>query len=208
MKQLLAENESAYTQILAQVTARLSPLQTILSAYTALGIATVPTTADLADLWAAPRTFLVRMITGGAAVQLSGGFAVNQERVYDILEKPEGSDEFVKLATKIKTSNDQSPHFGDHLPLDSAELIGGQVVLKQAVKDSLREQSRTYATTQAQLDEWNLLQTIVGALNTIRASGRHSTTFNSVQYLEKALVSQGRADGANPVKADAQFIVR
>lgn len=206
MKVLLSDNETAYNTRVASTTRRLEPLQAVLAAYTALGLPAVPTSADLADLWAAPRTFLVRMITGGAPLQM-GSFEVDPEEWYSILKKPEGADAFVQFVTKTKATNDQHPDWTERVPVGDAELANGQVVLKQAVKDTMREQSRLYATTQAQMDEWNALQAIATALNTIRTATGQGASFDSIAYLGKALLNKHQATNTSPVKPDPQFVV-
>ncbi len=206
MKILLADNPTGYNNALSQLNTKKGRLQDALAAYTALGVATVPTTADLADLWDNPKVFLGRMLLGGQPAGLVGGLAVEPARVYDLVQKPAGTDAFLAAVETL-----HNPEGGwEHPRVDTTiyELVNGVVQIKQATLDSLREQFRIYATSQRQKDEWDALQIVVGGLETIRQNGRMGSKFEPVEYLRRALVNEGWSDAFNPVQASAAYVVQ
>ncbi|GAA4503139.1 hypothetical protein GCM10023172_27500 [Hymenobacter ginsengisoli] len=205
---LLADDTQRYAQEVAQLTQRMAPLQECLDAYTALGLATAPTTTDLADLWNAPTTFLERMLTGGQPVTLGGGgggLVVAPGQVYQLLAKPAGTEAF--LAT-IKRLHGQgaSAWNGGNVSTEVYELVGGTLQIKQAQLDSIRETCRIYARSQRQKDEWDALQVVVNTLETIRQNGRFGAAFDAPQYLKEALTNGGNGNALNPIQANAAYI--
>jgi hypothetical protein len=208
MKVLLAENTLGYNSALAALTEKGQRLQAALAAYTALGIATVPTTADLPSLWNSPKLFLERMLTGGQPVTLSaatGNLAVEPGKVYDLLQKPAGTAAFFAKIDELRELG--SSWISPGVDPGSYEVNGGTVEIKQAVLDSLLESYRYYATTPRQKTVWDALQLIAGGLNTIRQSGGFGNSFDAPLFLKNALESQGIADTLNPVRASAAYIV-
>lgn len=207
MKVLLAEDPNQYNNAVNAMQGRVALLQEALDAYTALGIATVPTIAELDDLQRAPRSFLVAMMTNRQPLSLVGGVTISADKFYDMLDKPAGGEEFVAMVTKLFKNETDSPYFAKEVTVTDYELVAGQLRVTQAVKDVLKEQSRVYATTQAQLDEWAQIQAIATALNTIRIMPGFSSTFNAVLYLQKALVSTEQLSANTPATGNAQYVV-
>jgi hypothetical protein len=232
MKILLADNATGYASAVATLTEKADRVQAAVAAYLALGVAAVPTTADLPDLWHEPKLFLERMLTGGQPVTLSGGLAIEPGKVFDLLHKPEGTDVFFVVVNGLRTG-EQPP--ADYLPtfatdeerwtflnlfsrsaswpnpgidITDYELRGGVVKVRQAALDSERERFRQYATSPQQKTEWDALQTIAGALEIIRKTGRFGENFEGAEYLKKALVSGGRGDALNPIRPDAAYVLR
>lgn len=206
MKVLLAENPNDYNNALTNIQNRAAPLQTALDAYTALGIATVPTVPELDDLQRAPRSFLVKMMTNRQPLSLVGGITISADKFYEMLDKPAGGEEFVAMVTKLFANDSGSPYLSNLVNVTDYELVAGQLRVTQQVKDVLKENSRTYATNQKQLDEWAQIQIIATALNTIRVMDRFGTTFNAPHYLGEALKSTERLDNNNPAKGNAQYV--
>ncbi len=206
MKILLAEDPTGYANAASQLTDKMSRLQAVLVAYAALGLATVPTTADLADLWENPKVFLGRMLTAGQPVTVSGGLALDPGQVYGLLQKPAGAGAFFAAWETQRNSRSGGWSFPN---LDTAvyELAGGTLRIKPAVLAALQEQFRLYAVSQRQKDEWDALQVAVAALETIRQNGRHGADFSAPDYLRAALANAGQANNFNPLAARAAYIV-
>jgi|GEM_PF-5577924 len=207
---LLAEDTQRYTQDVTRLTQQMALLQQGVDAYTTLGLATVPTTADLADLWNDPRIFLERMLTGGQPVTLGGGgggLVVEPGQVYQLLAKPAGTDAFLATITRLHGHQTAYWH-GSNVSPEAYEVVNGALHVKQAQLDSIRESCRVYARSQRQKNEWDALQTVVSALETIRQNGRFGASFNVPQYLKEALANGGNSDTLNPIQADASYIAR
>lgn len=208
-KVLLAENATAYTNAVSQLTAKMQPLQQALAAYAALGVATVPTTADLADLWSNPQVFLERMLTTGQPVTLGNGggvLDVAPGQVYGLLKKPAGADAFILAVGQLRATG--GPWFGG-VATDAYELVGGVLQIKQAELDKALEGSRIYATTQAQKDEFDRAQTVANTLEAIRQNGKFGTNFHPLEYLKDALRNDAlQFNDQNPVTVNAAYFVR
>ena len=209
-KVLLAENATAYDNAVGQLTDKMELIRQALDAYAALGVATEPTTADLPDLWFNPKVFLERMLTGGQPMTLGNGggpLNVAPGQVYDLLQKPAGAETFLLTMERLRQTRR-----GDWLgaiPADAYELVGGVLRIKQAELDKVLENSRTYATSQAQKEEWDRLQAVVAALEAVRQNGRFGARFYPLDYLKQALHNQAmQFDDLNPVTANTDYIVR
>ncbi len=204
---LLAEDTQGYTRNTGLLTQQMALLQEALDAYTALGVATVPTTADLADLWTNPRVFLERMLTGGQPVTLSGGLVVAPGQVYQLLAKPAGTEAFLATIARLRNYQTAYWHSGN-VDTEAYELVNGTLQIKQSLLDSTRETFRTYARSQRQKDEWDALQAVVNTLGSIWQNGRFGASFDALQYLKEALVNGGKGDNLNPLQVDAGYIAR
>jgi hypothetical protein len=206
---LLAEDTKRYDQDVALLTQQMAVLQQVLDAYTALGLATVPTTADLSLLWDAPTTFLEKMLTGGQPVTLGGGgggLVVAPGQVYNLLAKPAGTDAFLANIARLHGTRTAYWHGGNVNP-DNYELVGATLRIKQTQLDHIRKTCQIYASSQRQKDEWDALQVVVGALETIRQNGRLGATINVPQYLSEALINGGvDVNNINPLRASAAYI--
>lgn len=206
MKVLLAESAQQYDAALSEWQRRLIPLQEALDAYTALGIATVPTVNELAELQESPRSFLLKMMSNRQPITLTGGIPVTPEKAYELMQKPAGAEEFVTLVQTLFPAN-VSFYLSNRVAVEECELVTGQLQIKQSTKDTLREQSRIYATTQAQVDEWGQLQIIAQALNTIRQLPRYGARFNATLYLESALQATENLEDSRPATPRASYVV-
>ena len=205
MKVLLGEDAAQYTRALADYTQRLAPLQTALTAYAALGCPTVPTVAELAELQENPRRFLVRMLTNRQPLSLVGGMTVTPEKFWDLMDKPAGAEEFVATVEQLFPA--QQGYGSNRLDVGDLELVSGQLQLKQATKDVLREQSRFYATTQRQVDEFTQLQALTAALNTIRRLPGFGHSFDTPLYLQKVLRYRGNGTGETDISINLQAVL-
>lgn len=206
MKILLADNVQGYNNALYILTDKMARVQAALTAYAALGVAALPTTADLPDLLRNPALFLGRMLTGSQPVAFAGGLAVAPDKVYDLLQKPAGAEAF--FATVASLREPSGGWTSQSIDPTVYELAGGTLQIRQAVLDNLREQFRLYATNQKQKDEWDALQTVAATLETIRQNGNFGNEFDAPDYLRQALVSEGRANALNPLKVNTAYVVR
>ncbi len=208
MKILLAEDARGRAAAVTTLIEKGDRIQAAVAAYVALGVAVAPTTADLPDLWHEPKLFLERMLTGGQPVTLSGGLAIEPGKVFDLLHKPEGTDAFLATVETLRNAGMPGHWRSGSIDVANYELSGGVVKVRQAAVDRERESFRQYATTPQQKTEWDALQIIAGALETIRKTGRFGEIFEAAEYLKKALVSGGRGDASNPIQPDAAYVLR
>lgn len=207
MNVLLYENTHGYQNALQEAERGKAPLQAALAAYTALGVATQPTAEDLTDLFYHPHLFLERMLTRNAPVTVGNGLAVEPGKVWELLQKPAGTGAFFARIQELRDPPQQHPVRPDTAHYD---LENGALTLKPGVAARLLEQYRVYATTQRQLDEWEQLQLIAGALNTIRQTGRFGDgSFDAARYLQDALADRGKVHGRdNQLRPNADYVLR
>ena len=205
MKVLLGEDATHYNEALTTYSQRLQPLQAALNAYAALGLATVPTVAELAELQQSPRRFLVRMMTNRQPLSLVGNVTLTPDKFWDLMDKPAGAEEFV--ATVQQLFPEQSGFVSNRVNVEEVELVNGQLQVKQAVKDMLREQSRFYATTQAQVEEYTQVQALVTALNNIRQLPRFGSSFDPALYLQQVLRYRGHGTADTAISLNVQAVL-
>ena len=205
MKVLLGEDTNQFENALNVAEQRLEGLLIALDAYKALGIATVPTVAEMAELQDAPRAFLVRMMTNRQPISLPGGLTVSADKFYDMLEKPAGAEEFVATVTNLfdgQSSLHRRVNVADY------ELKNGRLQLKQSRKDELKEQSRFYATTDRQQFEYSQLKSISVAFNNLHQSGYFGESFSPLTYLARMLKRQGNIHKGAPAEIELQEILK
>ena len=205
MKVLLSENPNQYQQSVANYMQRLQPLQAALDAYTALGYPTVPTVAELDELQQAPRRFLVKMLTNRQPLTMTGGLPVQPDKFWDMMEKPTGAEEFVDTVQQLFPP--QQGYMSNRVSVSDLEVVNGRLQPTQALKDALLEQSRFYATTQQQVDEYAQLQIVAGALNTIRQMPHYGSSFDTAMYLQKVLNYRGNGTGASEISINVQAVL-
>lgn len=206
MKVLLADNPQHYAQVLASLQDKIAPVQKALDDYTALGIATVPTVSELAEMQEEPHSFLLKMLTNRQPITLTGGIPVSPEKAWDLMQKPAGAEEFAaSIAGRFRPT--ETYYQLNRLNLDACELVNGRLQVKQSLKDQFKEESRVYATTQAQVDEWAQIKAIATALDAIRKMTHLGRTFDAVSYLQKALVATENLDDNRPAAGNPQFVV-
>ncbi|REC50810.1 hypothetical protein DRF62_18625 [Chryseobacterium piscium] len=128
-------------------------------------------TADLVSLFMKPRNFFVEKLNDGEVFKI-GKLTLSPEKVYDMMERPVGLDEFIisleALNNYIVNRDWVDIYLGN---LQHMELVNGQIIPKQSYINEQTELNSYYIETENQHAALVLMNEIKTKLNTLFALG-------------------------------------
>lgn len=118
---------------------------------------------DLNPLFDNPKAFLTQQITHGESLNI-GGLKMNPEKLFEIIEKPVGTDELISQIVKDKGNHEiaKANHWhSDHMIITN----GDTVEICPKVKNSITERCSLYIENEAQQEAFDLIDVIAKNIN-------------------------------------------
>ncbi len=164
-------------------------------------------TADLPDLIADPKAWLVgRFLGSGSGAFTLGGLPVNPEKVLELVQRPAGFDEFIAA---VKETAGWFPHQSYELRGAASYVVAGngQVSVSAAAAVAQEARFKRYTATNAQdelLTDLTAVCTVLNRLRTGVLSG--GSLLSGGGRLDAALIvpPYGSTD---PVRPNPDFII-
>jgi hypothetical protein len=173
-KVLLHKNEHQITNELGFYSPKQKYFQEYLDKYALLGLKPLEA-KDLNQLFENPKGFLTQQITHGESLNI-GGLKMNPEKLFEIIEKPTGTDELINQIIKDKAN--QVVASQNHWFTDSF-VIGenNNVEVCQKVHKFIQEKCSLYVENEKQAEAIELLGQIsekMSRINELKTSGNIS----------------------------------
>ncbi|MGV0931572.1 hypothetical protein ACTS95_14835 [Empedobacter brevis] len=160
----IGQDSREYNRIISdQNNMILKVYQPLIDQYHTLNISTL-TTEDLDDFFNSPKSFFVTLLTKDEPLTL-GGVKLQAEKVYEFMERPAGLDAFVEKLINYKNVAGQLgveiEFLGNFEPY---EIVNSKLQLTAGYKAEIVEFTSYYATTEKQLNAFNLINEVISKL--------------------------------------------
>lgn len=147
---------------LSQFNERKDYFQAIVNRYNQSELAEPLEVNDLYDLLNAPKLFILKKVTKGVDFNL-GGIKLDDEKAFDLLEKPKGAVELVDYIEASKTATNSRKFFYRHANL--FVIVDGLVELDPAELERIKTSFTVYLKTQKEKDIFDLLTSLCESIN-------------------------------------------
>lgn len=172
MAKILAyKNDQAIEQMTTHLKWTADNAQIFIDNYKNITLLPELVTADLVNLFFNPRTFFVEKLLEGEVFTI-GKLSLNSEKVYDMMDRPDGLDELVSELEALNNyaSTDNRPWREIYLGrIKYMDFIEGNIVPKQSYIDEQIELYSFYIETDNQHAALALLNEITPKLNALFA---------------------------------------
>ncbi|QZL00103.1 hypothetical protein K5L04_10400 [Flavobacterium psychrophilum] len=193
-KILISKNEGAISGELAQMKSHIDYFQGYINQVLALGLTVEKN--DLQLLFENPKVYLTGKITHGESMQV-GGLKLNKEKLFELLEKPQGTNEFIeKISKDLQNQSIVQYHI---FKVELFEINAERVVLKQIQLDHINKRFSLFIENETQQKAFNKLEQIAKLVNEINELD--GTKINLDMELSDLLIK-----GENNFKAQTKFI--
>ncbi|TRX37875.1 hypothetical protein FNW52_02960 [Flavobacterium sp. ZT3R18] len=159
---LLGRNEQQIRNELRMFEPRKEYFQKLVDKYAELGLKSLQEN-DLIELLENPKSFITKQITADEILNI-GGLRLNSEKLFDLIEKPAGTDEFINkiISDKQHRSTIEDYHF--YL---GYFIVGNEnkIEVKPEIIERITENCSLYIETQNQLDGYNKVNELVQIIN-------------------------------------------
>ncbi len=119
---------------------------------------------DLEPLFENPKAYITAKITDGQNLQV-GGLTLNKEKLFDLIEKPEGTNEFIESVTKDLSKNDILEHY--IFRAHRFSVINNKVVLKKEILEELDNRHSIFIQSKNQQNGYNKIVELAKLVNEI-----------------------------------------
>lgn len=159
---LLSTNEAQVQNELAQKNQSKAYFQPYIEKYNLLGLKPLEE-KDLNLLFDNPKAFLTQQITHGESLNI-GGFKMNPEKLFEIIEKPTGTDELINQIIKDKSNHVIASYnhwFTDHMIIKNGDTVEiCPILLNHTI-----ERCSLYIENEAQQEAFDLIDVIAEKIN-------------------------------------------
>lgn len=159
---LLSTNEGQISNELSGQRHSQAYFQPYIDKYNLLGLKPLEE-KDLNPLFDNPKAFLTQQITHGESLNI-GGLKMNPEKLFEIIEKPAGTDELINQILRDKSNHviAKANHWhSDHMIITN----GDKVEICPKVKNHITERCSLYIENEAQQEAFDLIDVIVNNIN-------------------------------------------
>ncbi len=119
---------------------------------------------DLEPLFENPKAYITAKITDGQNLQV-GGLTLNKEKLFDLIEKPEGTNEFIESVTKDLSKNDILEHY--IFRAHRFSVSNNKVVLKKEILEELDNRHSIFIQSKNQQNGYNKIVELAKLVNEI-----------------------------------------
>ena len=119
---------------------------------------------DLEPLFENPKAYITAKITDGQNLQV-GGLTLNKEKLFDLIEKPEGTNEFIESVTKDLSKNDILEHY--IFRAHRFSVSNNTVVLKKEILEELDNRHSIFIQSENQQNGYNKIVELAKLVNEI-----------------------------------------
>lgn len=152
---------------------------------------------DLEPLFENPKAYITAKITDGQNLQV-GGLTLNKEKLFDLIEKPDGTNEFIESVDKDLSKNDIREHYIFRAHRFSVSC--NKVVLKKEILEELDNRYSVFIQNENQQNGYNKIVELAKLVNEINLIANTKigtdTTFSQLLVIKDNLFEAG----ANSVK--------
>lgn len=161
-------------------------LQSFVNAYQSLDIGNLEKN-ELEQLLKDPKTFLFGKILGDRTVDL-GGVKLDNEKLFDIVEKPKGLDELMSLIN-------EHYHRKESINLRDYQINeANQVVVSEERKEALEYLNSVYLTTETQKNAHKALVSIAENLEILKNSTGGYLDMDNLKHFFKRVAVNGETN--------------
>ena len=119
---------------------------------------------DLIALFEDTKGYITDKLTHGESLQV-GGLTLNKEKVFDLIEKPVGTNEIIESI--LKDQQDKGIREGNIWFKNRFIITNNKVVISEATLEQITEGCSTYVTSQNQKTGFEKMQQIATLLNEV-----------------------------------------
>lgn len=119
---------------------------------------------DLEPLFENPKAYITAKITDGQNLQV-GGLTLNKEKLFDLIEKPEGTNEFIESVTKDLSKNDILEHY--IFRAHRFSVSNNKVVLKKEILEEIDNRHSIFIQSENQQNGYNKIVELAKLVNEI-----------------------------------------
>lgn len=153
----------------------------VFNAYKTTGLPELSFT-EFKQLFTTLKSLIFHKMTDGNGMEM-GGFKMNPETAFDIVQKPEGYQE---LLTAIEKAKDEQ-HYAYHL--SNCEMTGNEIVLVASLFEKVTEKNTIYARTDKQLKAYEFTKAVID-----KAAECFDEGFDINHWLEKFIIPLAGVD--------------
>lgn len=161
-KILIEKNEGAINGEVRQLEAKKAYFQNYANKVIALGISVEGT--DLKPLFDNPKAFITEKLTNGESMNV-GGMQLNKEKLFDLIEKPAGTNELIQDITK--DLNDRATREFHIWHVECFKIVENSVVVKPEHLDHINNKFSLFIESENQKQAYEKLQGITKLINEI-----------------------------------------
>lgn len=167
-KMLLCTNTHQLNIDLAVYESKLNYFQDCVKDYSKLGLKPLEE-KDLNQIIENPKAFIVKQITHGESLSI-GGLKMNPEKLFEIIEKPEGTEDFINKMLSDNSNKDTREYY--HWFVDNFIINNkNQVQICPKLSTSITQRHSTYLENEVQqeaLEKLSDLCNILDRLNELK----------------------------------------
>ncbi len=158
------KNEGQINQTLIQWDDKRDYFQAIVNQYKKLNIEAPLLQNDLVEMTNKPKDFLVKKITKGNGFSL-GNIKLEADKAFDLLEKPDGSLEFIDFIEASKKQSNSEKWFFRHAYFFI--ITDGLVEIDPKELEKINTQNTVFLTSQKEKDIYDLLVSLCESINSL-----------------------------------------
>lgn len=165
-KILIEKNEGAINGEVNQLQAKKAYFQNYVNKVIALGISVEEN--DLKPLFDNPKAFITDKLTAGESMNV-GGLQLNKEKLFDLIEKPAGTNELIQEITKdLLDKSTREFHIWN---VECFKIIENLVVVTPEHLDHINTRFSLFIESENQKQAYEKLQAITKLINEINQLG-------------------------------------
>jgi hypothetical protein len=191
-------NRNKIKQELKDLERKAEYIQNIVDDYNDLGLGKLEH-GELIDLFHKTKVFLSKKITGDNDLKI-GNITAKPEKLYDVIEKPKGTEKLVALIEKHNSDRFKVSNYR----LDRYVVEKGVVLICPNRKKQIEDFNTVKISNQKQSDVYEASLLIVQGMNKLKTllGGRLT-----IEYFEKDVIRREAQKANQPYLEDADFAV-
>lgn len=159
-KVLLSKNQGAIDSEIFQLQPKKIYFQSFVDRLQTIGV--IAADNDLETLFANPKTYVTDKLTAGEEMKV-GGLTLNKEKLFDLIDKPSGTNEIIKDIEKDQA--EQSIRETTHWWANRFIVTAGVVTVTDETLLNSENRHSLFITSENQLQAFNKLTEFTGLIN-------------------------------------------
>lgn len=173
-KQLISFDKSNYEQKLRELNEKGKFLQGFVNDFHKLGVGDLEGN-DLSLLFTDTVNLFTSKLTNGEELTI-GGLPTNVEKVFEIIQKPKGTDELLKQIISFY----ENRYNREHYVISNYTIISKKVCITQITEAKLKDQFSVYIENENQKEVLEILTDLATSLNRLKSKTQNYLTFESI----------------------------
>ncbi|SHG33133.1 hypothetical protein [Flavobacterium johnsoniae] len=188
-KQLVSFDKSNYEQKERDIKAKAEILQSFVDDFHKLNIGDLEGD-DLILLFTDTVNLFTNKLTKGEELKIAG-IPTNVEKVFEIIQKPKGTDELVKKVISFYGNRFNR----ENCAITNYTIVSKKVSITQSTENKLKEQCSVYIENDNQKEVLEILTDLTSALNRLKSKTNNYLAFETIE--EKFIKRKANPDGNN-----------